>query len=50
MIDVFDIAGKRVATFNRQTRFDVSNWAPGSYMIRLRKGNQWMDRRLMVVR
>jgi hypothetical protein len=50
MIEVYDVAGKRVASFNRKTRFDVSNWAPGSYMIRLRNGNQMIQKRLMVVR
>jgi hypothetical protein len=50
LIEVFDIAGKHVASFNRTSRLDVSNWAPGSYMIRLRNENMVMERRLMVVR
>ncbi len=50
MIEVFDVAGKRVAEYNRKSRLDVSNWAPGSYMVRVRNGNTVMERRLMVVR
>jgi hypothetical protein len=50
MIDVFDIAGKRVDSFSRTSRLDVSTWAPGSYMIRITNGNNTMERRLMVVR
>jgi hypothetical protein len=50
LIEVFDVAGKHVASFNRTSRLDVSNWAPGSYMIRLRNENMVMERRLMVVR
>jgi len=50
MIEVFDIAGKRVATYTRISRLDVSNWAAGSYMIRARKENAVMERRLMVLR
>jgi hypothetical protein len=50
MIEVFDITGKRVDSFTRKSRLDVSNWAPGSYMIRIRNGNELIERRLMVVR
>jgi hypothetical protein len=50
MIEVFDIAGKHVASFNRKSRLDVSGWAAGSYMIRVRSENTVMERRLMVVR
>jgi hypothetical protein len=47
---VFDIAGKHVATFTRKTRLDVSNWAAGSYMLRVRNEQAVLERRLMVVR
>jgi len=50
LIEVFDITGKHVATYNRKSRLDVSNWAAGSYMIRVRNENAVMERRLMVVR
>jgi hypothetical protein len=49
-IDVFDVAGKLVNSFKLQSRLDVSSWAAGSYMIRIRNGNDITERRLMVVR
>jgi hypothetical protein len=49
-IDVFDIAGKHIATYTRKTRLDVSNWAAGSYMLRVRNEQAVLERRLMVVR
>jgi hypothetical protein len=50
LIDVFDIAGKHVDSFARKSRLDVSRWAPGSYVLRIRNGNDLIDRRLMIVR
>jgi hypothetical protein len=49
-IEVFDIAGKHVATYTRKTRLDVSSWAAGTYMLRVRNEQAVMERRLMVVR
>jgi hypothetical protein len=49
-IEVFDVAGKHVATYTRKTRLDVSGWAAGSYMLRVRNEQAVMERRLMVVR
>jgi hypothetical protein len=49
-IEVFDVVGNLVATFNRKTRLDVSSWAAGSYMVRVQNANAVMERRLMVVR
>ena len=49
-IEVFDVVGNLVATFNRKTRLDVSSWAAGSYIVRVHNANVVMERRLMVVR
>lgn len=49
-IEVFDIAGKHVATFNRKSRLDVSSWASGSYVLRVKNENAVQERRLMIVR
>jgi len=50
LIEVFDVTGKHIATYARRTRLDVSNWASGSYMIRVRNAQEVLERRLMVVR
>jgi hypothetical protein len=49
-IEVFDIAGKRVAYFTRKSRINVESWASGSYMLRVHHGQALSERRLMVVR
>ena len=50
VIEVFDVTGKHIVTYTRLTRLDVSGWASGSYMLRVRNDQAVMERRLMVVR
>ncbi|MFM9006636.1 MAG: T9SS type A sorting domain-containing protein, partial [Flavobacteriales bacterium] len=48
-IEVFDIAGKLVEAFSRTTIIQTDNWAPGTYMLRIRGEKFVLERRLMVV-
>ncbi len=48
-IEVFDITGKMVASYNRKSLIQTLDWAPGTYMLRIRSERCIMERRLMVV-